>query len=97
MLESQSTNEKTIDNKPRDFNNTLHSNAKSLQKKELKRTCNQCDDMFSKFTELELHIKEEHANYKEQECDECTMNFVTSWRLKKHKRINLQKVTKICY
>ena len=53
--------------------------------------------MFSKFTELELHIKEEHANYKEQECDECTMNFVTSWRLKKHKRINLQKVTKICY
>ena len=43
--------------------------SKSMEKKVL--TCNLCDDRFSKFTDLELHIKENHEKYKEQECDDC--------------------------
>ena len=59
--------------------------------------CEMCGDKFTKFCDLELHIKKVHKMYKEQECGQCGKMFVSTWRLRKHVRIHLQKSTKICH
>ena len=52
--------------------------------------CEMCVDSFTKFCDLEFHIKKKHETYKEQECDHCGKSFVTTWRLRKHMRIHSQ-------
>ena len=85
QLERELTNDKPIEStkKPGDTKENVHFSMQSLEKKELKElTCNKCDDKFTKFCDLERHIKENHGNYKEHECYQCKKKFVTSWRLK---------------
>ena len=58
--------------------------------------CNKCHNKFSKFSDLELHIKKMHATYEDQERDNCVEKIVTSWRLRKHMRIHSQLFTRTC-
>ena len=55
-----------------------------------------CEKRFGKFSDIELHIKDKHANHKGQNCDHCGKTFVTAWRLRKDIRIHVQKFTKSC-
>ena len=55
-----------------------------------------CESRFCKFSDLELHIKQEHGNDPKQNCDKCEKSFVTAWRLRKHARIHSEKFTKTC-
>ena len=99
ILEKFTSTDKHIDSpkKARDYDDFVHSNIKNLAKEKMNRlNCNKCDKKFSKFGDLELHIKEMHVNYEEQVCDQCEKKFVTAWRLRKHMRIHVQKFTKIC-
>ena len=58
--------------------------------------CKECDKSFTKFSDLEFHIKQKHGEYKKHECEQCGKTFVTTWRLRKHVKIHLYKFTKIC-
>ena len=54
------------------------------------------ENRFGKFSDLELHIKDKHENYQGQNCEKCGKTFVTSWRLRKHMQLHVQKITKSC-
>ena len=43
---------------------------------------------FRIISELEMHMKEEHEDYPNYECDTCKMKFITKWRLKKHVKMH---------
>ena len=83
--------------KIRNNDHVIQSTMKNLEKgKKNQLNCNKCESKFVKFSDLELHIKKMHVSYKEHECDQCGKKFVTTWRLRKHIRIHVQKFTKIC-
>ena len=85
------------DKKVKDHGGAVNLDTKNHAKRKMVQlNCNKCDIKFSKFCDLELHIKKNHGNYEEQECDQCDKKFVTAWRLRKHRRIHFQKFTKIC-
>ena len=69
-------------------------NMKKFDSKQLK--CNNCENRFTTFSELELHIKEKHDNFQGENCEQCGKMFVTAWRLRKHMRIHSQLFTKTC-
>ena len=49
--------------------------------------CNSCDKVFSKNSDLEHHLEIEHEIEKTFQCDDCGMNFMLKWSLKKHMSI----------
>ena len=87
-----------IQKKPEIPNSGVNSNTDIWMRKKNDRNllkCEMCVDSFTKFCDLEFHIKKKHETYKEQECDHCGKSFVTTWRLRKHMRIHSQ-FTKNC-
>ena len=99
MLEKCTSTDRHVDipKKVKDNDDVVLLNVKNLANEKTNQlNCNKCNDKFSKFSDLELHIKEKHGNYEEQECDKCEKKFVTAWRLRKHRRIHFQKFTKMC-
>ena len=98
MLERLPTLDKTADiqKKSRENDKPANFTVKSSEKNYAKQLkCNMCDKRFGKFSDLELHIKDKHANHKGQNCDHCGKTFVTAWRLRKHMRIHVQKFTNL--
>ena len=59
--------------------------------------CNLCILKFRNTSELEKHIKWEHAGYESFECESCKKKLLTKFRLKKHMKMHLNVNTKICH
>ena len=61
--------------------------------------CNSCDKIFSKNSDLEHHLEIEHEIEKTFQCDDCGMNFMLKWRLKKHMSIhnNVHRNIRFCH
>ena len=58
--------------------------------------CNMCVKKFTKFCDIEYHIKKNHEKHKEFECVHCKKTFVTKWRLTKHIKMH-EKMPKCCH
>ena len=81
ILERLPTNDKPIDihKKPRNNDSFENFNGKNLEKNKLYQLkCKMCESRFCKFSDLELHIKQEHGTDQEENCDECGKSFVTA-------------------
>ena len=59
--------------------------------------CKSCDKVFIKNSDLEVHMEKEHTEVKKFKCEECDMNFVLHWRLKKHQNIHTDNNLKFCH
>ena len=55
------------------------------------KKCKLCEGTFSKNSEFETHMVEEHTVEKSFECQFCGKTFLLEWRLKKHKLIHTEK------
>ena len=68
---------------------TLRKHIKEAHPRKIK--CEHCDNVFDAKYKLEIHITENHKlpTYK---CDKCKKEFVTQWRLEKHKSIHDEKI-----
>ena len=53
--------------------------------------CDLCDMVFSRNSDLELHLEIEHNKEKKFKCNKCEMSFVLNWRLQKHIDIHEEK------
>lgn len=56
-------------------------------------SCEKCDKIFLKFTNLEIHLRKHEANgfdnsYK---CDECSKKFASIYSLSNHKKTHIGK------
>ena len=99
MLEKLSEVDKLNDihKKSRKTGHCDNFNSKNLKKSNSRQlTCNNCENKFSTFSKLELHIKKKHVNFQGENCDQCGKKFVTAWRLRKHMRIHSQLFMKTC-
>ena len=47
------------------------------------KKCNLCADTFKNISELDKHIKKKHEEFDTFECETCSKNFVTKFRLEK--------------
>ena len=59
--------------------------------------CILCSDAFQNISELEKHIQENHKEYETFECETCSKNFVSKFRLKKHEKMHLNAGAKSCH
>ena len=72
IIERLSTDDKPIDihKKPRNNDSFENFNGKNLEKNKLYQLkCKMCENGFRKFSDIELHIKQEHGTDKDQNCD----------------------------
>ena len=58
--------------------------------------CENCNSVFNRHCDLELHIETDHIDLDKFECNECGKIFVLKWRLEKHKTMHTLKPVKIC-
>ena len=68
----------------RDFATKKILKKHNLEIHPTKIKCQDCDKVFMKNCELEVHIKNQHKKVKEYTCDLCDKTFVLEWRLIKH-------------
>ena len=61
------------------------------------KKCKLCEGTFSKNSEFETHMVEEHNVEKSFECEFCGKTFLLEWRLKKHKLIHTEKPKRCKY
>ena len=96
MLEKVSAfnNSRKCQKKPQNSKNVNVKDVEEVKVKILK--CKVCEDKFSNFSELELHIKQKHESHEKHECGLCGKLFVTSWRLRKHASNHSRKSLMIC-
>ena len=59
--------------------------------------CKNCDKVFKKNCELELHVRSQHERVNEFKCDVCDKCFVLKWRLLKHQHNHLEHGRKKCH
>ena len=80
-----------------DFNskNRLKKHKIELHAKPIK--CQNCDKMFMKNCELELHIRSKHEEVKDYKCDLCDKRFVLKWRMVKHQESHRDPGRKKCH
>ena len=50
----------------------------------LVKKCKICDEKFSKNSDFEMHMVDQHEAKKNFECESCGKTFLLQWRLKKH-------------
>ena len=62
--------------------------------KSVQQTCSQCGEVFSKNSDFEIHMEENHNVDKNFKCDICGKLFVLEWRLKKHRHNHTEKPKK---
>ena len=82
---------------PIDIKKTRTKNPDKVKRSYSLLKCNLCEMKFTRFCDLECHLKANHKKCKEFECDTCRKTFVTNWRLRKHERIHSEKNTKPCH
>ena len=82
---------------PMDIKKTKARNSDKVRSSSSLLQCNLCEMKFTRFCDLECHMKASHKKCKEFECDTCKKTFVTNWRLRKHERIHSGKITKLCH
>ena len=59
--------------------------------------CKLCDKHFERFVDLEKHVKENHDNREEFQCDQCDKKFVIKWRLEKHMTMHTKDFVQSCH
>merc|ERR1712179_813766 len=59
------------------------------------KKCDLYDMVFSRNSDLELHLEIEHNKEKKFKCNKCEMSFVLNWRLQKHIVIHEEKKMEI--
>jgi hypothetical protein len=60
------------------------------------KSCEECDQNFTKNFELEHHMVEIHRHEKQHACNICGKQFYLKWRLKRHMEIH-QEGVKFCH
>lgn len=71
---------------------TKKDNQKTFMKK-----CKLCDEKFTKNSDLEHHMVDEHGREKKFDCESCGKKFFLQWRLKQHVFIHTEKVSACQY
>ena len=77
--------------------------SRKLLRKHLSEThqskidCTECKEAFVKTSDLEAHIKVNHAIKEEHSCDQCGKMFALKWRLKKHREGHENSLQKHCH
>ena len=56
-----------------------------------------CDKVFTKNCDLEMHIKTQHKTLNEYKCDMCDKKFVLKWRFSKHEENHKNKNRRKCH
>ena len=52
--------------------------------------CNLCGKTDKNVCDLERHIKKDHRDHENFECEKCKKIFVINWRLEKHVKMHLE-------
>ena len=77
-----------------DFNFLKKSSLKKNEKMEPlnpktnAKKCNACDTVFSKNSDLEKHVIDEHEQEKNYKCKVCSKQFFLEWRKDKHSKMH---------
>ena len=59
--------------------------------------CKICGQTFSRFVDLEKHLKTIHGQHQKFSCDKCKKGFMTKWRLEKHMKMHTEGLMKQCH
>ena len=57
------------------------------------RKCKECEETFTKNSDLEMHVITEHEQEKTFQCGICAKRFVLEWRMRKHLKMHEEETT----